>query len=1071
MLKPAQAESDDTGDLLFRKGNASPSARAPQRAAAASRGASGLTAGDILSAKGAAGAEGLARSFRRYDHKEILEVEQPPEAGRSPDMEEPDGSWYKYDGAAPKPAAALFELDENAPTNWYKYEPDPPAPAVAKSNLAAAASLSINGFARRSATPPPAPEPPQEAVLAEEDFEAEASEEISEAVGSPARALQEQLARALVIPDADEDAARDFADESTLQENWGTALAESTVEAPPAPPQPLPTMDAAAVAVFLLEQAMRADWASALSASGGETPEPPPAPLPALDAGQAREFERGRGQTETWESALSGSIGETAEAPVALLPDAEDISAGERALWEAWTVALSSSMGETPETPIRPLPAAEDFPAGTRALAELWHDALAGSAGETPEPHILPVPAAEDTLAGERALSEAWETALANSAGENFELEVASVSVAEHSATVESAKAESGETVVAAPVDLSPAPQPSPLVTESQEFAAAMVEAVALLPPPLPAAEDASAGERTRAETWELALAGSAGETAEPRTAPLPAAEDISAVERRMMDAWQLALASSAGETPEPPVTPLPAAEDASAVAQSRRAAWEFALACSAGETPEPALAPLAAAQDSLAVEREAAEAWRFAFACSAGETAELPVSGLPAAEGASAVEREAAEVWASALACSAGETPEPQIVPLPLPEDAAAVERATADAWEFTLAGSAGEAPDALDPVAEDSSVGDLAGAEIQDSISTGTAIEAVEPLLLTDVVEPLLLTDVVEPLLLTDVVDRSVVESETPEPTIEPLLEGAAVAADVLVLSAEMALARIDGETEVTLRHEPLAPTGEMVPTEDILVLTPEMAQETLEPERRSPPLAEPREAAEIDHAPEIASTEEARAEAAVSPEPPVKAPAVELSAVKSEIVFATEEPPRLPAPLPRGIRIYRGAPAPGIHKGSGADMGANTELADGIAAMIGDMLNTTEFATQASAKARQAERLAPLEPSPSTEAFDQAVAEALGRNSAPPPKRRGTVDRALAVMLVAMLGAGGYFGYSLYSREPSAPQASVDAVATAAAPALVPSASAVAPAEPAAPVEPRNPLPKDPRAKRAK
>ena len=74
--------------------------------------------------------------------------------------------------------------------------------------------------------------------------------------------------------------------------------------------------------------------------------------------------------------------------------------------------------------------------------------------------------------------------------------------------------------------------------------------------------------------------------------------------------------------------------------------------------------------------------------------------------------------------------------------------------------------------------------------------------------------------------------------------------------------------------------------------------------------------------------------------------------------------------------------------------------------------------------------------------------------------------TLFSAIGLVVVAMLGVGGYFGYSLYSREPVIAHESTDAVATALFPPLPPAqpgAAALAPA-----IQPAIPGQTDPHAK---
>jgi hypothetical protein len=80
---------------------------------------------ELLCKKGTASA--FRSRSRAYDHKDTFEPPQRPTAP-PPDIEEPDWSWYKYDGAPPVPPARAKSVgDEDLPTSWYKYETKPVA--------------------------------------------------------------------------------------------------------------------------------------------------------------------------------------------------------------------------------------------------------------------------------------------------------------------------------------------------------------------------------------------------------------------------------------------------------------------------------------------------------------------------------------------------------------------------------------------------------------------------------------------------------------------------------------------------------------------------------------------------------------------------------------------------------------------------------------------------------------------------------------------------------------------------------------------------------------------------------
>jgi hypothetical protein len=96
----------------------------PANRAASDQGATEAST-DLLCKKGTASA--FRSRSRAYDHKDTFEPPQRPSAP-PPDIEEPDWSWYKYDGAPPVPTARAKSVsDEDLPTSWYKYETKPVA--------------------------------------------------------------------------------------------------------------------------------------------------------------------------------------------------------------------------------------------------------------------------------------------------------------------------------------------------------------------------------------------------------------------------------------------------------------------------------------------------------------------------------------------------------------------------------------------------------------------------------------------------------------------------------------------------------------------------------------------------------------------------------------------------------------------------------------------------------------------------------------------------------------------------------------------------------------------------------
>jgi hypothetical protein len=163
---------------------------------------------------------------------------------------------------------------------------------------------------------------------------------------------------------------------------------------------------------------------------------------------------------------------------------------------------------------------------------------------------------------------------------------------------------------------------------------------------------------------------------------------------------------------------------------------------------------------------------------------------------------------------------------------------------------------------------------------------------------------------------------------------------------------------------------------------------------------------------------------------------------------------EPPRSQPPLPRGIPIYGATAAPGLRGPSGSDAGSRTALAEDLAEMIGSMLSSTEFATNAGAKAREAERLVASNSGASTQSLDEALMQALPPPPPAPAKRRGLAERAMGLAVAGMMVAGGYFAYSLYFTERLLPHEASTVVAMALLPPVVPAEVSAAAIDPVGP-----------------
>ena len=1061
---PAAAEVAVADELLFRKGSATAIRHTliPPSAAPPSHGSAARPLADNLLAKkkGAAGAERSARPVRNYDHKASLDVAPPPEAGRSPDMEEPEGSWYKYDGAAPAPPASLIELDENAPTSWYKYEPEPVRPAVVKSDLAAPASLSIRGFAPASAPPEPHPaEAPGEAwetALAASTVEVSAPAPVVATPDVPASVLQEVLTQVLAaspaeseiapaLPAMDAEAAEAFARDLALQEAWSSALAASTVEIPSAPeppvPSALPAMDAVMAQDFLHDRDLRDAWEATLAASGVEEVAAPPT-LPQMDAAMAEEFSREREMSEAWASALAASGAEESAPPLAAVPD--DLHST-----EARESPLAASVAEIPasiEVEPSPAPAPIDVAAAEafardEKLSDAWTTALAASAVDAPlAPDIAP---SEDH-------GEARDTALATSP----------VAAAEEllPSTIE-ARAE------AAP----------PLATSDQTSAAAASAERERV-----AAETVASGFDR--EVWEATLAAS---TVAPEERPPPALEAQAEVAPAAPSVATLdePLLLTVLAPPEP-IAALPDAAE-STPSEDDGEAWESALAASTVASEAPA--PLALEAQAIDVQAEAAPA-----ASPAALNHPEPIATLPDATESESSE-DGGQIREFALVSS---TIAPQELAPPAPEVQAefapAVPSVPAPDEPPALAVLAAPEPIAAPPDTTESAPSEDAGETWESALAASTiAAEQPAPLVLkaqaleaeVDVapVAPSIAAPIELPALaalaapepiaaLPDASERAPREDggEISEPA---RAASAAVAVEELVPPQPLAEAQpVGADVPMSLTEsEPLAPEAPYIepPRDEVAPPSARAEPETLTleiPLAAGDPLG--------------IATEGEEQEIARSGDGPIAEPEL---ARPLAVAPALAEPPRSPPPLPRGIPIYGAAAAPGLRGPADGDAGSRVALAEDLAEMIGSMLSSTEFATNVGAKAREAERPGASNSCASTESFDEALMQALPPPPPAPVKRRGWTDHAMGLAVAGMMAAGGYFAYSLYFTEHLLAHESSTVVAMALLPPPAPdqvSAAAIEPASPetAAPkptpaAARAAPAAKDARAKRAR
>ena len=1064
---PDPADAED--DLLARKGSASAIGRVAPSAAAvsqehAARAHAGADGGsNLLAKKGGASVQKPARTFRNYDHKASLDVAPPPESGRSPDMEEPEGSWYKYDGAAPAPAASLFELDENAPTSWYKYEPDPVRPAAVKSDLAAPASLSIRGFARASAPPEPQPvEMPDEAweaALAASTGEASAPVPAEAAPDVPAAALQEALTQALAasrsenaiapaLPAMDAETAEASASDLLSNEAWSDALAASAVEAPGASePSTLPTMDSAAARDFLQERSLRDAWEVALAVSGVEMPGLIAVePLAALDAAAAEAFARDEELSDAWGSALSVS---TVDAPFP--PE----------------IAPSEDHGETSDTQLAASTAApaEELPLSTTAAQTEVAPSAASLAApvELPtavtsaqaEPNAATLDAAETvTSADDR---EVWEAALAASAvapGEpspqalevQAELGPPALSVAASDEAPALADLVPPEPMATLPDATESAPREDDREVWEATFAASTVappEEHASAPPPIAAADE------------PLLLAVLA--PPEPIAAPLDATESASREDDG--DAWEPPLAASvvAPEQPAPPALE-PQAEAAPLPLPAGAADEPLLLAVLA--PPEPIAAPPDATES--APREDDGDAWEPPLATSVVAPEQpAPYALEPQAE--VAPPSPAVVVSDAPSAFSPSVPPEPIAAP---PDAAESTSREDdGDTWEFALAAST---------VVPEEFASHTLGPQAEATPPPPAVAVFDEPPVLAPSVSPepiAALPDAAESASHEDDGDAwesalaaSTVAPEEPPPQTlmaqaeiapsspagaasnEPLALAASAPAEPIAAlpdAAASAPREDEGEiSEVVLAASAVEPAAELasplplIEDQPIAAETPSSLAET---EPRPPEVAyieQPHdeivppsarfEPDSLGHDVPLAAggsvgvaIEGEEQEAARPGDGGMAEPEVARLIATAP---ALAEPPRSPPPLPRGIPIYGAASAPGLRGPSGGDTDSRAALAEDLAEMIGSMLSSAEFATNAGAKAREAERLGASNSNASTDSLDEALVQSL---PPPPPaapmKRRGWTDHAMGLAVAGMMVTGGYFAYSLYFTEP--------------------------------------------------